>query len=101
MYSRYLGERMNDSCSSDTWFFTGDIGMLDEQNRLHAAGPSDVLLRISEKPVIAVILENALMAHPSIEDVVVANMNSHLAAGIVLRESANLPTIDELNSFIR
>ncbi|KAK5966430.1 hypothetical protein GCK32_005177 [Trichostrongylus colubriformis] len=101
MYSRYLGERMNDSCASDTWFPTGDIGMLDKQNRLHVAGPSDVLLRISGKPVIAVILENALMAHPSIEDVVVANMNSHLAVGIVLRENANLPTIDELNSFIR
>nr|CDJ85840.1 AMP-dependent synthetase ligase domain containing protein [Haemonchus contortus] len=101
MCSRYLGDHMNNSWTADNWFRTGDIGMLDDQKRLHVAGPNDVLLRINDKMVITVILENALMAHSSIEDVVVASMSSNLAAGVVLREGAELPTVDDLNNFLQ
>ncbi|PIO60647.1 hypothetical protein TELCIR_17852, partial [Teladorsagia circumcincta] len=101
MCSRYLGDNMNSSWSADKWFRTGDIGMLDEQGRLHVAGPNDVLLRINEKTIITVTLENTLMAHPSVEDVVVAILSSRIAAGVVLREAMELPTVDELNNFIQ
>ncbi|KAK6033155.1 AMP-binding enzyme [Ostertagia ostertagi] len=101
MCSRYLGDNINSSWTADQWFRTGDIGMLDDQKRLHVAGPNDVLLRINEKTIITVTLENTLMAHPSVEDVVVAIMSSRIAAGVVLREAMELPTVDELNNFIQ
>ncbi|VDM78610.1 unnamed protein product [Strongylus vulgaris] len=78
----------------------GDIGMLDEQNRLYVAGPADGLLKLNNQTIVSPLLENALLNHPSVEDVVVSLMNDDLTAGIVVKEDAPPPTIEELNELI-
>lgn len=101
MCTQYLGDKITGSWTTNNWFRTGDIGMMDKQKRLHVAGPRDVLLKLNDRTVVTVLLENALVAHPCIEDTVVANMNGDLAAGVVVKDLMEMPTIDELNEFIQ
>ncbi|KIH60048.1 hypothetical protein ANCDUO_09710 [Ancylostoma duodenale] len=50
--------------------------------------------------IVSPLLENALLDHPSVEDVVVAVMNDELTAGVVVKEDVPPPTLEELNEHI-
>ncbi|KAK6766119.1 hypothetical protein RB195_025804 [Necator americanus] len=99
--SRYFGGRISDTFTKNKYIRTGDVGMLDEQNRLYVAGPADGLLTLNEHTIVSPLLENALLGHPSVDDVVVAVMNDELTAGVVVKEEEQPPTLEELNEYIK
>ncbi|EYB99635.1 hypothetical protein Y032_0121g969 [Ancylostoma ceylanicum] len=98
--SRYFGGKISDTIAKDHYMRTGDVGMLDEENRLYVAGPADGLLTLNDQTIVSPLLENALLDHPSVEDVVVAVMNDELTAGVVVKEDVPPPTLEELNEHI-
>ncbi|VDL71944.1 unnamed protein product [Nippostrongylus brasiliensis] len=94
IYTRYLGEKSDSSWTAQKWLRTGE--KLGRKLLIPWLGEAQYCLL-----VVSVLLENALAGHPSIEDVVVANLNDELAAGIVVAVSMQLPTVDELNEFLQ
>ena len=63
-------EETNLAITSDGWLKTGDLGHLDENNRLFisAGRKKDLIIRAGEN-ISPLAIENALMNHPAISEV--------------------------------
>lgn len=78
----------------DRWLKTGDLGHMDEKNRLYisAGRKKDLIIRAGEN-VAPLAIENALMNHPALLEVAVIGipddrLGEKVKACIVLREGA-------------
>lgn len=72
MFRRYLAkpsltaQRLNDG-----WFYTGDIGYLDQQQRIYLCGRSDDMFVFNSMNIFPQDLESAILKHPCISDAAV------------------------------
>ncbi|MCH8314244.1 MAG: AMP-binding protein, partial [Nitrospinae bacterium] len=92
--------------TSDGWLKTGDLGHLDENNRLciSAGRKKDLIIRAGEN-VAPLAIENALMNHPALMEAAVIGipddrLGEKVKACIVLREGATADE-QELKNFCR
>lgn len=90
----------------DGWLKTGDLGHLDEKNRLYisAGRKKDLIIRAGEN-VAPLAIENALMNHPALMEAAVIGipddrLGEKVKACIVLREGATADE-QELKNFCR
>jgi long-chain acyl-CoA synthetase len=60
------------------WFFTGDLGRLDEEGRLSITGRKKLLIEVAGHKVDPVEVEDVVIAHPRVRDAVVVGV----AAGL-------------------
>lgn len=88
---------------ADGWYYTGDIGVLDEDGYLTITDrKADVIIRGGEN-ISALEVEEVLLAMPEVvEAVVVAAPDERLgertAAVLRLRAGASMPTLDEVRA---
>jgi o-succinylbenzoate---CoA ligase len=79
---------------SDGWLHTGDVGRIDADGRLHVEGRLKELIVTGGENVAPLEVEQALLAHPAVEDAgVVARPDPEwgeaVTAFVVLREQAS------------
>jgi acyl-CoA synthetase (AMP-forming)/AMP-acid ligase II len=98
------GEYADRAAGGDGWFATGDAGRLDDDGYLYVEGRlDDVIVRGGENLSPGEI-EDALLAHPEIEDVAVFGVPDDqwgevVAAAVVLRAGAGL-TEDDVRAWV-
>lgn len=88
----------------DRWFYTGDIGMLDEQGRVRlTTRRSDLIIRGGEN-VYPAEIEGALIEHPAVEEAIVLgvphdDLGQEVAAVVVAREGETINE-DDLKTYL-
>jgi acyl-coenzyme A synthetase/AMP-(fatty) acid ligase len=91
--------------TSDGWFRTGDIGRIDDDDRLVISGrKKDIIIRGGEK-LSSEEIEDVLARHPAVSHVAVVGLQDALygeraCAFVVLREGSTL-TLDEVREHFR
>lgn len=72
MFRGYLG---NSEATSDRlvdgWFYTGDIGYVDAQHRIHLSGRADDMFVFNSINIYPQDIESTILKHPLVEDAVV------------------------------
>jgi O-succinylbenzoic acid--CoA ligase len=89
--------------SGDGWLHTGDLGRLDEGNRLQVLGRLKELIVSGGENVAPLEVEQALLAHPAVTDAGVTGLpdpdwGEAVTAFVVLRDPAGA---DELRAWCR
>jgi fatty-acyl-CoA synthase len=68
LFSGFLNEADNQHAfTPDGWLATGDLGFIDEQERLHLSGRSKDLIIRSGHNIDPKVIEDALAAHPAVQ----------------------------------
>jgi fatty-acyl-CoA synthase len=68
LFSGFLNEADNTHAfTQDGWLATGDLGHIDEQERLHLSGRSKDLIIRSGHNIDPKVIEDALAAHPAVQ----------------------------------
>ena len=68
-----LPEENKEACKNG-YFFTGDLGKKDEQNRLYLTGRKKILIDTGGHKVNPIEIEAVLMTHPQVEEAVVVGI---------------------------
>lgn len=72
MFREYLGNpELTASRLRDGWFYTGDIGYLDSQQRIHLCGRSDDMFVFNSMNIYPQDIESVIRQHPDIMDAAV------------------------------
>lgn len=93
-----------DSWTSDGWFRTGDMAVVDSRGRVRIVDRSKDLIKSGGEWISSLDLENALMAHPKVREAAVVAvphpkwMERPLA--VVVPVGGEPPTPDELRAFL-
>ncbi|VWX61817.1 conserved hypothetical protein [Burkholderiales bacterium 8X] len=90
----------------DGWFHTGDIGRLDADGRLHVLGRKKEMVITGGENVYTREVETVLLRHPQVREAAVvgvpdARFGEALLAVLVLQESGDPPTAEQLIAFCR
>ena len=89
----------------DGWFYTGDLGRIDEDGLLYVVGRKKDMIIVAGANVYAAEVENVLIHHPDVEQVAVVGVSDELRgevvkAFVVLRRGAQT-TATDLAEFAR
>jgi fatty-acyl-CoA synthase len=104
--SYYNDERSQDSFTADGWFRTGDIATILPNGYMEIADRTKDLIKSGGEWISSVALENALMAHPKVQEAAVIAIpderwSERPMACIVLRPEAKGSTPEaELNEYL-
>lgn len=72
MFREYLGKpELTAARLEDGWFYTGDIGYLDKQQRIYLCGRSDDMFVFNSMNIYPQDIESTILQHPNIVDVAV------------------------------
>jgi fatty-acyl-CoA synthase len=90
----------------DGWLRTGDLGTLDADQRLRIAGRVKEMIIRGAENIYPAEIENLLRLHPCVADVAVVGLpceiyGESVAAALVLRDGAVMPSDNELISHCR
>ena len=98
-------ERTADAFDADGFFRTGDLGFLDSDGRIHWVGRETEMLKTGGINVAPVEVEEVLLQHPAVEDVVVVGLPDELqdeiVAAFVSRKPGSSLTAEDLSGFCR
>lgn len=87
----------------DGWFYSGDIGYLDDEGHLYLVGrEKDLIIRNGES-ISPVEIEDVLSAHPAVADVAVIGLPDErrgelICAVICLTDGALAPSVEEFTA---
>ena len=96
-----LPEKTEQALTSDGWFRTGDLGYLDQQDRLHVTGRvSTLIITEGGEKVQPDEIEAADAEADEIREIGVLQRDQQLL-GLVVPETANVDTDDDINQQIR
>lgn len=73
----------NKKAFKNGYFFTGDLGKKDEQNRLYLTGRKKLLIDTGGTKVNPIEVETVLMTHPQVEEAVVVGIKGPLDGDLV------------------
>jgi len=71
-------EELNRQVFRDGWYFTGDLGRLDDEGRLYLLGRKKRLIQVAGHKVDPVEVEDVVVAHPRVRDVVVVGVEGRV-----------------------
>ena len=97
-------ERTAETRNADGWFFTGDLGFVDERGYLHLAGRKKEMINRGGTKIFPKEIEDLLHEHPKILRAAVigmpdARLGERVCACVELRPGATL-TLDEVKTFL-
>jgi long-chain acyl-CoA synthetase len=67
-------DELNRQVFRDGWFFTGDLGRVDDDGRLYLLGRKKLLIQVAGYKVDPVEVEDVVVSHPHVRDVVVVGV---------------------------
>lgn len=97
-------ERTAETRNADGWFFTGDLGFVDEQGYLHLSGRKKDMINRGGTKIFPKEIEDLLHEHPAILRAAVigmpdARLGERVCACVELKPGATL-TLDEVKVFL-
>ena len=96
---------LNQQAFRDGKFFTGDLGMIDEEGRLYITGRKKILIDTGGRKVDPIEIEDVLVSHSKVKEAVVVGVKGPFAgeivkAVIVLKNSQDCPE-QEITSYCK
>jgi long-chain acyl-CoA synthetase len=78
-------DELNRDVFRDGFFFTGDVGRLDDQGRLWITGRKKLFIEVAGNKVDPIEVEDVLIAHPTVEEAVVVGLPGKTAGEEVVK----------------
>jgi fatty-acyl-CoA synthase len=98
-------ERNAEAIDADGWFYTGDMGRLDEDGRISFLGRTKDMLKVGGENVAALEVESFLQTHPAVRLAQVVGLPderlTEIPAAFVQLEPGREVTEEELIAFCR
>jgi O-succinylbenzoic acid--CoA ligase len=87
------------------WFYTNDVGLLDDSGQLSVLGRVDDAISTGGLTVLPQAVEAALLTHPAVRDCAVfgvddERLGQRVVAAVVVRQGSTAPTLDALRSHV-
>lgn len=106
MFRGYLGQaELTASCLEDGWFYTGDIGYLDKQQRIHLSGRSDDMFVFNSMNIYPQDLESQICQYPGVKDIAVlpkkSAVHGNIPVALVVFDKNARPKLAALKKFSR
>jgi O-succinylbenzoic acid--CoA ligase len=106
LMSGYLDEDETNKIIKNGFYYTGDIGYVDEEGYLYIEGRKNYLISTGGENVNPIEIEKALLEHQLIEEAAVFPLKDKdwgeiVAASIVLKSDLSKPSEDELKIFLK
>lgn len=80
----YDADQLNaDSFTADRWFRTGDLGFVDDAQRLHFAGRSNEMMKVNGINVSPAEVEEVIAQHPDVDQVFVFGLSDETAGQLI------------------
>lgn len=98
-------ERTRETRNDDGWFFTGDVGFVDEAGYLHLAGRKKDMINRGGSKIYPKEVEDLLHSHPAVVRAAVVGMPDYrlgerVCAYVELHPGASL-TLEEVREFLK
>jgi O-succinylbenzoic acid--CoA ligase len=105
MMTGYLGDNESNQAIKNGFYYTGDIGYIDEDGYLFIVGRKNYLISTGGENINPEEIENALLDHPLIEEAAVfplkdKNWGEIVAASVVLENKSIDLSYDEIKTFL-
>lgn len=97
--------KATESRLQDDWFYTGDIGYLDSQGRIHLSGRSDDMFVFNSMNIYPQDLESQISQHPCVIDVAVvpkpSEVHGNIPVALIVGAKDNPPDVSQLKLFTK
>lgn len=106
MFRGYLGKpELTASRLEDGWFYTGDIGYLDDKKRIHLCGRSDDMFVFNSMNIYPQEIESQICQHPDVQDAAVlpraSSVHGNIPEALVVFKKNITPDIHALKLYVR
>ena len=106
LMSGYLDEDETNKIIKNGFYYTGDIGYVDEEGYLYIDGRKNYLISTGGENVNPIEIEKVILEHPLIEEAAVFPLKDKdwgeiVAASVVLKSDLSKPSEDELKIFLK
>ena len=106
MFREYLGrQELTNERLLNGWFYTGDIGYLDKQKRIHLCGRSDDMFVFNSMNIYPQDIESQIRQFPGIVDVAVlpkiSSVHGSIPVALVVFASQSKSKLHKLEKFVR
>lgn len=106
MFRAYRGqEDLTAQRLVDDWFYTGDLGYLDEQGRIHLSGRSDDMFTFNSINIYPQEIESEIRQFPDVVDAVVlakeSTIHGHIPVALVVFNKNIKPDVPALEKFVQ
>ena len=106
MFREYLGERdLTAARLENGWFYTGDIGYLDNKQRIHLSGRTDEMFVFNSMNIYPQDIETQICKFPGIADAAVLPKASishgNIPVALVVISENMKPNLPELKKFVK
>ena len=106
MFRGYLGKAdLTDERLIDGWFYTGDIGYLDQQQRIHLCGRSDDMFVFNSMNIYPQDIESEICQFPGITDAAVlpkpSSIHGNIPVALVVFNKETKPKLPKLKKFVQ
>ncbi len=106
MFREYLGNPVETEARLENgWFYTGDIGYIDKQKRIHLSGRCDDMFVFNSMNIYPQEIESYIREHPDITDVVVlpkmSSLHGHIPVALITFAKNIKPDLPELKKFVK
>ena len=105
LMSGYIDESETQRAVKNGFYYTGDIGFLDEDGYLFIEGRKNFLISTGGENVNPIEVEKALLQHPLVAEAAVFPLKDEMwgeiiCAAVVLKEKSTQLTLDQLKEFL-
>lgn len=106
MFRGYLGKPdLTDERLIDGWFYTGDIGYLDRQQRIHLCGRADDMFVFNSMNIYPQDIESEICQFPGITDAAVlpkpSSIHGNIPVALVVFNKETKPKLPKLKKFVQ
>ncbi|MEM7400682.1 MAG: fatty acid--CoA ligase family protein [Pseudomonadota bacterium] len=106
MFREYLGNaELTSSRLENEWFYTGDIGYLDDQQRIHLSGRSDDMFTFNSINIYPQDIESQLQSFSGIADAAVlpktSSQHNNIPIALVVFDKSIKPDLPALKKFMK
>ena len=106
MFREYLGNsELTNSRLEDGWFYTGDIGYIDNKQRIHLCGRSDDMFVFNSMNIYPQEIESQIREYPSIADVAVlpksSSSHGNIPVALIVFDKNIKPKLPDLKKYVK
>jgi len=106
MFRGYLGKPdLTDERLIDGWFYTGDIGYFDQQQRIHLCGRADDMFVFNSMNIYPQDIESEICQFPGITDAAVlpkpSSIHGNIPVALVVFNKETKPKLPKLKKFVQ
>lgn len=106
MFRGYLGKPdLTNERLIDGWFYTGDIGYLDQQQRIHLCGRADDMFVFNSMNIYPQDIESEICQFPGIIDAAVlpkpSSVHGNIPVALVVFNKETKPKLPKLKKFVQ